>query len=1063
MYKYKDKIKFNYDFKRSINITLNNDNCHNYKLTNLTSTLIDSFLTQDYSTNSFALIGSFGTGKSAFLLYLELLLKKDITSIAKLKEMNDTYQKYHEFIQNRDVCIFKFTGEFSSFRDFFKNSFIENYTEFSDTISYLKQDDYTVEGVLKVLEKEVIAKGYSDIFFLFDEFGKLLSYGLNISNKNDMSDLQIFSEYANNSNNIKLIITLHRNIKDYANNAMSLNYNEWTKVQGRFETIIFEYEFLELINIVSDSFCLEPETVQQLSDLLEDVFNSDQDIFFLERYQKLFPLHPFTTLMISHLFSKYFQNNRSIYSFLFSNESYSFNEFINQEYEKLQCYTLSNLYDYMFYLSRAYEIRIPNREVWYLSSEYIHKHKFLPIEVDIVKVIALVQSYKMESYIKLDRSNIYKSVLDKYSKTDVNIALNELVKKNIISVNPYKAFALINESNIDIYKEVSLELSALGSINHLELINKLNIEDKVLAKKFFVIYGNRQTFTKKVVLDPETKIKYHILFLNNVSADKILNLSYQNQDSIYVNLHNMKDISHYLNEIEVLKKIQLKHRSKLTAKSNLLIMEMVEDKESFVQSFFKFDNKSEAFHNGCRVKFDSKTIQKIMTDILVRNFRDTPQINNYTFNHSSGKGQVTAILRRLFVAMLKNSDKQNLGIEKYPPEKALYLSVVKLAGMHEERDNCWYLKEPDSLNFGAVWNFLKKRLVEKQSVLNLIDILDREPFGLSQDASLLIISLFIIINQNEVFAFRENTYKYTITDDLLINLIKDPKKYDLKYLVISESEKKLFEAYLRITNEDTSEYSRANIKNVITKIYQNFEKLPSYSKNTQKLSDTAIKLRKTLYINKTPHEGLFERFPKDLGYQDLSLIDQDEYILRFKKYFNEIVSSYKDMIVRISLHISKVFKLEVTHYPYNNEFKNFNSLLTSNKVSTKLKKFLNIFLTTNSLREFINGLSIMINEKRIDDCYDSDIRNLKRHLEILARELLSSIDLICLSRDSKEVRRVKLSLLDKDIDRTIIIENTALSRLNHHIKKIKDVLPKNLSKDERLYIISEFIKDENGE
>ena len=56
----------------------------------------------------------------------------------------------------------------------------------------------------------------------------------------------------------------------------------------------------------------------------------------------------------------------------------------------------------------------------------------------------------------------------------------------------------------------------------------------------------------------------------------------------------------------------------------------------------------------------------------------TPKINNYTFNHSNKPN--VGILRRLFIAMLKNSDKEYFDIKKYPAEKALYISLLKPAG-----------------------------------------------------------------------------------------------------------------------------------------------------------------------------------------------------------------------------------------------------------------------------------------------------------------------------------------------------------------------------------------------
>ena len=1058
LFTYKNNINFNYDFKRSINISSSDSNCNSYRLTNLTSKLIDSIIEPEYNTNSFALIGSFGTGKSAFLLFLDLLLKKNFVCLEKLKKNKVIYDKYQKFIQNKEVFVIKFTGEYSSFKEFFRNTIINDYSELQKTIKYLKKDNFLLDKALAILESEIKEFGYSDIFFFFDEFGKLLSYGLNVGNKNDVSDLQIFSEYANNSNSLKLIITLHRNVKDYANNTMSLNYNEWTKIQGRFETILFEYNSLELINIVSNSFYIKDKLVNKLSSVLNNSNEHDE-----KPYKDMYPLHPFTTLAVSKLFSKYFQNNRSIYSFLFSNEPYSFKEFINKEYDREIFYSLSKLYDYMYYLSKAYDVKIPDRETWYLSDEYISKNNFSNIELDIIKVISLVQAYKIESDIKLNLSNITFSLKGEYDSLSISDAVEGLVKKNLLLINTHNEYHLLDESNIDLYKEMENERLALTNINYCNLINHLIAKDNILAKKFFATTGNKKYFKKFFIENLDGNYSYKILFFNNVKEEDVLKVSL-NSKSIYVPLTNKKEIFRNLDDIEILNTIKQKFNTRLTNKTNNIIESMINEKRDFILSFFKFNNGFIGFYNGKKVIFNSKTIQHIITEVFIDNFKSMPIINNYTFNHSSRIN--VAILRKLFVAMLSNSNKRNIGFDenKFPAEKALYISVIKASGIHRYENEDWRILEPNDLNFNDIWLYLKKVLSNKIIISNLIELLKEEPYGLDYNSSLLMITLFIIVNKNNTFIFRENTYKYSLDDDLLINITRAPHKFEIKYVELSELELELFEVYLKITNNfKSTEYTRNSVKDIISKLYGNFNVLPEYARNTQKLSKKAIELRKALLISKTPYEGLFKLFPLALGYDNLEDINHDSYIKEFKESFNEIVSSYKDIMVELSVYISSVFKLDVKHYPYNNEFKRINELLIDKKISIELQTFLNTFINTDSFRDYINGVSIIINEKNIDDSYDNDILNLKYHLKSLGKELLSSIEISNLAGENKEVRKLKLSLLEKEVDETIIIEKKRLDQLNNYTKKIRKNIPNNLNKNQRLYILSELIKEELNE
>ena len=84
-----------------------------------------------------------------------------------------------------------------------------------------------------------------------------------------------------------------------------------------------------------------------------------------------------------------------------------------------------------------------------------------------------------------------------------------------------------------------------------------------------------------------------------------------------------------------------------------------------------------------------------------------PKINNYTLTHTTSKQQNTSHIKKLFEALLKNSDKENLGIDKYPPHKALYLSVVKASGIHKNNT----LTYPDKLNFEHIFEYFDKKIL----------------------------------------------------------------------------------------------------------------------------------------------------------------------------------------------------------------------------------------------------------------------------------------------------------------------------------------------------------------
>ena len=121
-------------------------NCDSYILsTSSIQALRRVFITN--TSNSIAITGPFGSGKSSFLIYLEALLSKDKkfkACIDKL-EKNDTeiFTAYQKFVGKKKKSFFsiKVVGEHISFKKAFHSS-IQSYDELKETrslIQYLSQ------------------------------------------------------------------------------------------------------------------------------------------------------------------------------------------------------------------------------------------------------------------------------------------------------------------------------------------------------------------------------------------------------------------------------------------------------------------------------------------------------------------------------------------------------------------------------------------------------------------------------------------------------------------------------------------------------------------------------------------------------------------------------------------------------------------------------------------------------------------------------------------------------------------------------------------------------------
>jgi energy-coupling factor transporter ATP-binding protein EcfA2 len=638
--KYKDIIKLNFEYNKSINILFNK------KIDYIETASAKKALKALNYHNALALIGPFGSGKSAFLLYLDNLIEN--------KEFLKEYEVVKIVADNR--------------------TFLEN---LQDSLNLKENLNYILN---KIKNRKIL--------FLIDEFGKFL--------ENDALDIQSFVEFLNKDKNLKVVVALHKSFSEYK--------KDFSKIQGRFENIIFRDDINENVKILKKAI-IHTNEVKSKNYILKISKNND--------YLDLAPLHPFSVIAIIEIFNKFFQNQRSVFSFLFSNEKGGFSEFLNNENAKL--YTLSELYDYLNYLLEVYDIALIDKESFYIANKRLQLN-LKQIEKDIIKAVAVVDIFKIN--LNLDEENLIKTFIDRYSKKEIEEVINKLKTDNFLTFLMNKnSFSLVEDLNIDLNKEIEYKKSVIKIKD--DDINKF-ISKKFIAKEFFIEYGNRIEFERVYKKNENYKI---------ILSDKV----YENEKSVVVKVNFDETFFEILKELQALNEIREENNFTISNKSKEIIDEMIEDKQEYLDELLEnIIINSSIFYENIKYKYSYKTLQNILTKIAKKFIYKAPKINNYTLIHTTSKQTNTSHIKKLFQAMLENSDKENLGIEKYPPHKALYLSVIKASGIHKENK----LNYPNKLNFNYIFEFFDNELQEYKNVDEIVEKLKKEPFCLKETISL---------------------------------------------------------------------------------------------------------------------------------------------------------------------------------------------------------------------------------------------------------------------------------------------------------------------------------------
>lgn len=319
------------NFTTSVNILRDTERELNY-IPTPNATQVVSQIVNDFKKGikAFNIVGTYGTGKSSFLLALE----QSIRGKKRYFEPN--------FIANTKVDFVKVVGSHTSIIEHFADTF--EVTEIKNKHENILSEIYN--------RYHLLGKGSGMLFILIDEFGKFLEYASTHNPENELYFIQQLAEFCNNPKyNIVLITTVHQAFESYAYSLSSTQKQEWTKVKGRFREITFNEPVEQLLYLASEYVAgtytdsIPKSAIDKCLKLsvATKAFNLNRD-FVNNIAVNLYPLDILASNVLTLSLQKYGQNERSLFTFLESTDHTGLARFNKRDNP---FYNLSCVYDYL--------------------------------------------------------------------------------------------------------------------------------------------------------------------------------------------------------------------------------------------------------------------------------------------------------------------------------------------------------------------------------------------------------------------------------------------------------------------------------------------------------------------------------------------------------------------------------------------------------------------------------------------------------------------------------------------------------------------------------------------
>lgn len=919
-------------FSTSVNIERDSDKSFNYVVTanakQAIGKIVDSFTA---GIHSFCLIGSYGTGKSSFILALEQCLCGNSPTKNPLLKNKGQFNDFNKF---RFINI---VGDYLPLVELLQNHIQSTESKKSNIFN-------AIDGLYNDCQKDD-----SFLVFVIDEFGKVLEHAAKNNPEKEMYFLQKFCEYVNDTNkNILLLTTLHQGFNAYAKDLKIEQKQEWTKVKGRIQDIVFKEPIEQLLNLAATKIsskrqATDNKSIRQLYDLaIKSKFVNDN--LKPNVVSALYPMDIFAAYILTQANQRYGQNERTLFSFL---EATGEDSIANFSVSENTLYNLVNVYDYIQYNfhSSLSEVNADSTN-WSAIKIAIERVEGLPLAeseigtaIQLIKVIGLLNIFA-SSATKIDMDFLSLYALLSMGIKDISQLMGKLEKAQIIRFAKYKSkYILFEGTDVDI--EMGLYNASLECKRTDDYIDKLKQLFKFrisIANAHYYRTGTPRYFEYQITSSPISKIHLgeidgiiDLIFAKSDSQSIVEEcLSHKGIAVAYCVFNNAQDIVDHIFEIDKLNWVRdfyiEDENDKVAHKEieNLIQFEQSLLNKSVTESLFS-ENVQWIFNGECINNIHSqKDLMKFLSVISDTIYNATPVFKNELINKHRPSGTMSVARQNYLIALLENRDKEDIGFDKdkFPPEKSIYLTMLRNTGIHTLENNAFVFSEPTEQSFLPMWNccidFLHSAQQKQRKISELAKTLSEPPYGIKQGFIECWLPSFLIIKKDDFALYSGDTYIPYINKDVLDLLYRNPSSLSIKSFSVEGVKQVFFDKYREAVNMTKSELNGNTFIETIRPFLTFYRRLNTYAQTTKDISSEAKKFRDIIAHATDPEETFFEALPDALGFKEVVISQNPDAVESFvtvlQNAIRDLRSCYDEYVKSIESKVLKILKIKETDF-----------------------------------------------------------------------------------------------------------------------------------------------------
>ena len=828
---------------------------------------------------------------------------------------------------------------------------------YSDTIEALKEKGY--KGILLIWDeftpvlRKLIEDPLSGEALAFQKFAqtcetagvnKIISIFISIRNIQDMIDRIVIESLHGES------LTKEAEKISGRFRVMSLG-NIDREVYYLMKGVITHKEpFNEIMKMHDEQFSNIKIELEKLNLFHEYGLSSYDKRVIVE---DLYPLHPLTTLALSRLTDRVGQRERTIFTFLCDTGEGTFCDFLKRKETtetnlsfiypfELKSYFLplirqSQDYKELRRLSRKYEEIIaslsPDDEVGrkIIDTIFILSASNIPSTTEHIhfSLGCVTMSDKRSITTKLEdlKSNrrITQRLSDKsyrFFGQSLDVAMDDHIREVINEISTrYSIKELFNDAlrqigikevyrsikaenyNIDrsIERKITLEFIVARELDNPESLRS-KIKEKYLDGAYYFVLAD----TEEDISIAKRKIQQDFSKDTNILFALPVNVSY------------FQEITPGLRKLKALEELPEKYPQYKSELQEELITEKDDTKQFLRGKLDELLDPShghiEFYYKGERRKIEAiNRLRELVSEMMESTFPYTPSIAREELVKEERSDTWRTRYRIPLINVVLSPKAESLLIQEADAVKRSIIEVIyKRHGILRKEGGNWILEKPksspDNNAIVRIWDEIEDFIKRGAAVYafnefpELIKKLKSPPYGLKQRTIGLILAPVLrkyVLQNNLIFEWKGQPIEKIDGELIEERIVLKGQQIKVRYQAITDKHREIVSAVADVFGS-----SEKDLESVYRAVVNWWRGLPRYSRNTNKISEDARKLKNCFFEPLSTQEEnkrvlFYRRLPALIGIEDLSRKTDPEVERITKEALNQIKKEFEGRILKL--------------------------------------------------------------------------------------------------------------------------------------------------------------------